>query len=787
MGMDYSKIKNGIVREDVFDPENLGKCEAIMSLGNGYLGVRSATEEHYMQEMRGAFVAGTFNKFDENEVTELPNAADMTAVDIFLDGERFSLADGKTEGYTRELDIYSGELYRHAAWTSPKGKSAEFSFFRIVSLKRLHVMAQRIEIRPAADMTVKIRSGIDGRMTNTGSQHFSDGDKRFYDKQFIQFVQTTTQSDITFVNTTAHKLFLDTETLDGEAQVFIERRKIYAGFEIEVKAGQRLVIEKYSNIYTGRDLEMEGKSAAAIQDVSLQTCKDTMKAGYDLLREESAQQWKDEVWDKAPIKIEGRADASSQAGAEDVAEVELDQFAVHFAQYHMRLMVPRHDQRMNIGAKALSGEGYKGHTFWDTEIFLLPYYCFTDPEAARKLEEYRYLSLPGAHAKAEHNGYKGAMFPWESAWLDDGEVTPEFMDVDIVTGRPIKVWSGIIEQHITSDVAFGVWQYGILTDDQDYMDRYGYELIMDTAVFWASRLEKGGDGKYHINDVVGPDEFREHVNDNAFTNYMAHWNMAKAMEYYRLLKEEKPEIFAALNEKLDLDGAYKNWEDGCANLYLPAPTAENVLPQDDRYLSCRDIDLTKYKEQEHVGGITRDYNMEQINEIQVSKQADALVLFFLLENEFSLDVKKATWKYYEKRTIHDSSLSLSTHSVLASDMGEKKLAYDLFQKASMIDLGPFMGSSNAGVHAASFGGVWQCVVYGFGGVRMLDGNLRINPALPENWEKLSYTLMWKGQKLAVDITKDTIQIKNLTGDKLVELEVAGKKRAVVGELKVIYG
>lgn len=785
--MDYSKIKNGIVREDVFDPENLGKCEAIMSLGNGYLGVRSATEEHYMQEMRGAFVAGTFNKFDENEVTELPNAADMTAVDIFLDGERFSLADGKTEGYTRELDIYSGELYRHAAWTSPKGKSAEFSFFRIVSLKRLHVMAQRIEIRPAADMTVKIRSGIDGRMTNTGSQHFSDGDKRFYDKQFIQFVQTTTQSDITFVNTTAHKLFLDTETLDGEAQVFIERRKIYAGFEIEVKAGQRLVIEKYSNIYTGRDLEMEGKSAAAIQDVSLQTCKDTMKAGYDLLREESAQQWKDEVWDKAPIKIEGRADASSQAGAEDVAEAELDQFAVHFAQYHMRLMVPRHDQRMNIGAKALSGEGYKGHTFWDTEIFLLPYYCFTDPEAARKLEEYRYLSLPGAHAKAEHNGYKGAMFPWESAWLDDGEVTPEFMDVDIVTGRPIKVWSGIIEQHITSDVAFGVWQYGILTDDQDYMDRYGYELIMDTAVFWASRLEKGGDGKYHINDVVGPDEFREHVNDNAFTNYMAHWNMAKAMEYYRLLKEEKPEIFAALNEKLDLDGAYKNWEDGCANLYLPAPTAENVLPQDDRYLSCRDIDLTKYKEQEHVGGITRDYNMEQINEIQVSKQADALVLFFLLENEFSLDVKKATWKYYEKRTIHDSSLSLSTHSVLASDMGEKKLAYDLFQKASMIDLGPFMGSSNAGVHAASFGGVWQCVVYGFGGVRMLDGNLRINPALPENWEKLSYTLMWKGQKLAVDITKDTIQIKNLTGDKLVELEVAGKKRAVVGELKVIYG
>lgn len=775
MGMDYSRMKDGIVREDQFNPEKLGKCEAIMSLGNGYLGVRSATEEHYMLETRGAFVAGTFNKFDENEVTELPNAADMTAVDIFLDGERFSLADGVTEDYTRELDIYNGELYRHAVWTSPNGKKAAFSFYRIVSLKQIHVMIQRIEIRPVdGSITVKIQSGIDGRMTNTGSQHFSDGDKRFYDKQYIQFVQTTTQSDITFVNTTTHKLMLDGETLSQEAQVFIERRKIFAGFEIEVKAGQCLVIEKYSNVYTTRDLEMEGKEISAIQEISLQTCKETGKQGYQALRDESAQQWKAEVWEKAPIQIQGKG-------------AELDQFAVHFAQYHMRLMVPRHDQRMNIGAKALSGEGYKGHTFWDTEIFLLPYYCFTDPEAARKLEEYRYLSLPGAHAKAKHNGYEGAMFPWESAWLDDGEVTPEFMDVDIVTGKPIKVWSGIIEQHITSDVAFGVWQYGILTDDQDYMDKYGYELIMDTAVFWASRLEKCEDGKYHINDVVGPDEFREHVNDNAFTNYMAHWNMTKAMEYYRLLKKEKPEIFAALNEKLNLDGAYKKWEDGCTNLYLPQPTAENVLPQDDRYLSCRDIDLTKYKEQEHVGGITRDYNMEQINEIQVSKQADALVLFFLLENEFSLDVKKATWEYYEKRTIHDSSLSLSTHSVLASDMGEKALAYDLFQKASMIDLGPFMGSSNAGVHAASFGGVWQCVVYGFGGVRMLDGNLRINPALPDNWEKLSYTLMWKGEKLAVDITKDTIQIKNLTGTKIVEVEVTGEKRAVVGELKVIYG
>lgn len=328
------------------------------------------------------------------------------------------------------------------------------------------------------------------------------------------------------------------------------------------------------------------------------------------------------------------------------------------------------------------------------------------------------------------------------------------------------------------------------------MDQYGYELIMDTACFWASRLEPGEDGFYHINDVVGPDEFREHVNDNAFTNYMARWNMSKAMEYYQILKAEKPNLFGKLETKWEnraadgcasghvLEDAYEKWKDGCEHIFLPLPNEQNVLPQDDRYLSCRDIDLTKYKQQEHIGGIMRDYNLEQINQIQVSKQADVLVLFFLLEDQFTPEVKAATWKYYEQRTIHDSSLSLSTHAVLACDMGEPEMAYDLYQKASMIDLGPFMGSSNMGIHAASFGGVWQCVVYGFGGVRMLGGKLRINPLLPDAWKRLTYTIIWKGQKLAVEVTKDEIVIENLTGETPVELEVAGQARVLEGILNV---
>ncbi|MCD8022358.1 MAG: family 65 glycosyl hydrolase, partial [Lachnospiraceae bacterium] len=513
-------------------------------------------------------------------------------------------------------------------------------------------------------------------------------------------------------------------------------------------------------VYTTRDFDTQEMTVPELQAFSLNELKAQMERGYDALAAETAKDWEKQVWERVPITIEGN---------------DYDQFAIRFAQYHLRLMLPSHDNRLNIGAKGLSGEGYKGHCFWDTEIFLLPYYTFTQPEAARKLEEYRYFSLPGAHQKAAHNGYQGAMFPWESAWLDDGEVTPEYQDVDIITGLPIKVWSGFIEQHITADVAFGVWQYYTITGDEDYMDRYGYELIFDTARFWVSRLEDKcrqihesvnpvtgvtefsetvtDDGLYHICDVVGPDEYKEHKTDNAFTNYLAVWNIRKAMEYYDLLREKKPELFAALNEKLDLDAYYQQWTQKVDRVFLPIPNECGVLPQDSTYLTLKDIDLSKYKAQDFVNGLFRDYNLTQINQIQVSKQADVLVLFFLLEELFPHEVKAATWEYYAARTLHDSSLSLCTHAVLAADMREMDLAYDFFEKSTQIDLGPVMTTSDAGIHTASFGGIWQGVVYGFGGLRMLGGKLRIDPVLPEAWSRLVYTLIWKGQTLQVEVEK----------------------------------
>ncbi|MCM1123491.1 MAG: glycoside hydrolase family 65 protein [Eubacterium sp.] len=767
MGMNYEKINDWILAEDRFDPAWLGKCEAVMAQGNGYLGLRAATEERYVGEIRDLLVNGTFNKFDAEEVTELPNAADVTAVELWIDRQRFNLMEGSYQGYRRELNIKTGELTRIVHWIAPNGKKVKITFRRVVSLKRLHDIGLKITVEAEGNpVTLKIRSGIDARVSNTGSQHFSEVEKRFYEKKYLQFVERTTQSKIDFVLNAVHSFEKDGKLVSLETDVNIERRYLYADYQIELNAGEIFVMEKLVNVRTTRDFDADGLSVAALQEKSLKDLKVLESIGYDAMMEESAIEWQKEVWNNAPIMIKGDK------------ESEFDLFALRYAQYQMRLFLPKHDNRMNIGAKGLSGEGYKGHCFWDTEIFLLPYYMFTDPEAARKLEEYRYLSLPGAHRKAKENGYKGAMFPWESAWLDDGETCPLYMDVDIITGKPIKVWSGIIEQHISADVAFGVWQYGVITGDTDFMEKYGYELIMDTAIFWSSRLETQEDGLYHINDVVGPDEYHEHVNDNAFTNYMAAWNLGKAIEYYEMLRSEKPELFERLDIKLGLDENYLKWKDGMEKIYLPQPTEEGILPMDDRFMKGQYIDLTKYKQQDFVGGIMKDYNLDQIQNIQVCKQADCLVLFYLMEDWFTPEVKRASWNYYVERTLHDSSLSLSTHSVQAADMGDDDMAYDLFRKAATIDLGPYMGTSNAGIHAASFGGVWQCVVYGFGGVRMLNGKLRIHPRLPKNWDELAFTLYWKGEKLSIVVTKDKVDVRNLTGRKKVSLSVNGKELKV---------
>ncbi|WP_179865394.1 glycoside hydrolase family 65 protein [Bacillus sp. AFS017336] len=756
--MDYQsgsgEYKNWIITETEFHPEFLRKCEAIFALGNGYMGQRAAMEERYVNETRNLFVAGTFNKFDENEVTELPNAADVLWFDLKLNNEVFDLKQGKIVEYKRSLNLKNAELVRKITWVSPLGSVFDLVFRRFVSLDDLHVIAQKVEITPLNNCAeVVVTSGINAQVTNNGAQHFTEGQKRLYDGKYMQLVQTTTESEIDFVFNTYHSVKIGDEDIESDAMISMERRKIFQEFKpIQLNNCEKIVFEKITNVFTSRDREWMEESYCLdrLMTKSLNHIKELGTQSYDELFQYHVKAWKEQVWDNAPITINSNND--------------FDQLAIRFAQYHLTVSTPVHDNRMNIGAKGLTGEGYKGHTFWDTEIFVLPYFIYTNPTKARSLLEYRYHTIEGARRKAEDNGYEGAMYPWESAWLEDGEVTPIWGAADIITGEATKIWSGFIEQHITADIAYATWQYFQITNDVDFMQKYGYEIIFDTAIFWSSRLEWNDETEeYHINQVVGPDEYKEHVDNNAFTNYMAYWNIKKAMEYYNKLEKNEPILFSELSRKLDLGMNYLIWEAKARKIYLPSPREEDqVIPQDDTYLTLKTIDLSKYKNQENIGSMFKDYNLDQVNQIQVSKQADIMILFYLLEDLFNQDVKRANWNYYEPKTLHDSSLSLSTHCVLACDMQDDQMAYELFRRAAEIDLGPNMKTSDHGIHAASLGGIWQCVVNGFGGVRMLNGELRISPRIPVDWESLEFSFNWHGDELKVAATHEEVWIEKVT-------------------------
>ncbi|MFO8069741.1 MAG: glycosyl hydrolase family 65 protein [Alkalibacterium sp.] len=760
------------IGEGFFNKEWLGKYETILAQGNGYMGIRAATEENYISETRDTFVAGTFNKFDENEVTELPNVPDFMQMKLKINGEQLDLTIGETKQYERRLDLQSGELTRIFIWISPNGTEVEWKFSRFISKKRMHIFGQKVEIRPLNKaVALEIVSGIDGQVTNSGSQHFHEGEKRLKEKAFMQMTSKTLQSKIDFILTTVHQFRINTEIKQLKSRIEMPRRKVENLYWATIEKGETLSIEKISSIHTSRDKEHEKLTTEEIEELALNELKKAKEMGYESLARESHAEWKKSVWEVAPVRIE--------------SEDSLDQLAVNFARYHLHCMTPAHDNRMNIGAKGLTGEGYKGHTFWDTEIFVLPYFTFTHPEIAKSLVEYRYHGLEGAHKKASENGYEGAQYPWEAAWIEDGETTPVWGAADIVTGKATKIWSGFIEQHITGDIAYGVYQYYQATQDQTYMDEKGYEIILDTAKFWTSRVEYDEEqNNYVIRGVIGPDEYKEHADNNAFTNYIARWNMEKALEVMKEL-EARPAVKERLDKQFDFAVLADNLNDTLEKLYVPQPNKEGVIPQDDTYLMKEVIDLTKYKSQNFVGGLFHDYNLEQVNNLQVTKQADVLLLLYLFENQFEKDIKDKNWNYYEPKTMHDSSLSLSTHTTLAADLGYVDRAYELFEKARFIDMGPIMTTSNEGIHSASLGGIWQAIVFGFGGVRSLNGKLRINPSLPKKWLHLTYSIHWHNNELEVSIDKEQMTITNKTQTEAIEFESFDKQYTVLDKITVI--
>lgn len=722
------QYKNWIVEETQYKEKFLGKTESTFLLGNGYLGIRSANEESTANTTRNMFISGTFNKADEDEVTELPNINDIYKLDLFIDGEKLIINDLTVTNYSKQLNVKTGELKRLMRVINGD-LTVDIETQRFVSLSNMHITAERYSVTTNKDASIEFYSKIDGQVSNSGAQHFKEGVKKLIDGHYLQNITTTNESNIQVATHMSHKFNQKIDSL-----IMMDRRQIGFRYRADVKANEQFTIEKFASFTTSIDLDC---SENFIQ-FGLEQLQVAERNGFDFELEASANAW-DKYWNEVEINIDGD---------------DFTQLSVRYAQYQMRVNCPMHDDRMNIGAKGLSGEGYKGHTFWDTELFMLPYFIFTQPDAARKLIKYRYRGLEGARKKAIANDYHGAMYPWEAAWPTDGEVTPIWGAADVITGEPTKIWSGFIEQHITADVIYGLWLYYQVTGDQQFMNKYGYEMVFETANYWTSRVEHADKG-YVINNVIGPDEYKEHVDNNSFTNYMAKWNLDLALRY---LTEADSEIIDNLQAKIGLN--IEGWKDASANIFLNVPNSDNVLPQDDTYLTLEDFDISKYKQCEGVGSLFEEYALSQVNKMQISKQADVLVLFLLMEGLFSKEVKQASFDYYESRTLHDSSLSLSTHVVLANDLGNNQVCEDLFDKACKIDIGQNMKSSDHGIHTASLGGIWQGVVYGFGGVRIVNEQLRIEPSIHSAWKTLEFSINYHRNKLNITVTTEQFSVEN---------------------------
>lgn len=729
--VDTDEKNSWYIGTDNFDPMMINKIETLMFQGNGYFGIRAVSEEKQLHERRNMFVAGTFDKFP-SEVTELPNLPDLLNMEFKIDGEELNLQNGQVENYHKYLNLRNGELVREFDWII-NSKRVTFKFRRFISMEDKHLLVSKVEITSDQDnLNIQVRSGIDGQQSNSETQHLMEGDKRLYEGKFLQLTEESQQSHIKFVFNTLHKAYVDEVLLNNKPYVKMGRRQIFGNYDLNLNSNQKFTLVKYSNLYSSID---RGYEDTDLTKVSVQKLKRNILSNYNELLQKSAKAWEKNIWQKNYIKID----------ADDIRP----QVVINFVRYQLAANTPR-DSRMNIGAKGITGEGYKGHTFWDTEIFMLPYYTFTMPKIARNLLKYRYLGLAGAHKKAQDNSYQGAQFPWEAAWPSDGETAPLWGSADIITGEPMKIWSGFIEQHVTSDIVIAIMEYLNATNDRKFAEEMGYEIILDAAKFWNSRLEYNQkQDRYEINDVIGPDEYKEHVDNNAFTNYGAKWCIEKAIKVFNLLKEDRPDIYENLNQKMNLVEVYSDWIERINKIYVPEPNDQGVIPENNRYLLKKKIDVTRYQNNNQVSDIFKDYNLTQINEMQVTKQADVLLLIYLFENSFSDEIKRSNWNYYEPKTTHDSSLSLSTHAVLASDLGYDKKAYDFYEKACETDLGVHIGKGVQGLHMAACGGVWNMTVEGFGGVRIDNGKLRIEPHLPEQWHSLEYQINWQGNLVQV--------------------------------------
>ncbi|MBK1986263.1 beta-phosphoglucomutase [Sphaerospermopsis aphanizomenoides BCCUSP55] len=728
-----------ILTENQIHPDQLQARETIFTIGNGYLATRGTFEESYPRALSATFINGVYDNVPV-VYTELANCPDWLPLVVMIDGDRFRLDQGKILEYSRKLDLHQGLLSRSLRWRSPTGKTIDISFERFASLADHHVLGQRCQLT-TVDFNgfVEIQASINGYPENKGFNHWEGLDQGKIDKGFWLHSRTRySRIDIGM----AAKMTISGIEAAMQVNTAPGYPSIIATFFSEPQ--QTVTIEKIVTVFTSRDVEEPVSSAQAKLD---------QVTDYITLHHAHEQAWI-QVWEKSDIIIEGDSKAA---------------FAVRYNLFQL-LIAAAHDQRVSIPAKTLSGFGYHGHIFWDTEIFILPFFTFTQPEIARNLLSYRYHTLDGARRKATHYGYQGAMYAWESAVTGD-EVTPRWSLPSDYYGEDVRIWCRDREIHISADIAYAVWYYWRVTGDDQWLRDYGAEIILDTAIFWHSRVEFNSQHqRYEIRSVIGADEYHELVHNNAFTNRMVQWHLEKAGIVDDWLHRNFPEKATEIETKLQLTDEIKtHWQDIIAKIWIPYNPETGLIEQCEGFLQLDDINLADYEPRHK--SMQAILGIEGANKHQVLKQPDVLMLLYLMRESavclYKHNTLQVNWDYYAPRTdiTYGSSLGPAIHAILAADLGKTQEAYERFMQAAMVDLEDRRGNTNEGIHGASAGGIWQAVVFGFAGIQFTDHQPVANPHLPPGWTRLQFKLYWHGKWHEFDLrpTSPPSHLPNIRG------------------------
>jgi trehalose/maltose hydrolase-like predicted phosphorylase len=757
-----------LLEVDGFDPALEPTIEAVFALVNGYGGTRAALEEGSDVSRPSSFVAGVFNMPEraqapelEAPIPEIVVAPNWSRLRITVEGQELRLGRPGVEllGQRRVLDMRQGILLREWRLRDAAGRSTSLRSLRFASLDERHALVQLVMLMPENySGRITLESLVDGRVSNENNTvHLAPVDAREIAHGRTRLTMRTTQSGYV-LSYAAHADLRDAAGAQVAGAPVLEDRLVGRSWAWQAEQGQVYELRKLVAVATSRDTADPAVAASLVLD------RLVAAGGAALINAHSS------AW------------AARWAGADaEIAGAEQTQRQVRFALYHLIGAANPLDERSSVGARSLTGERYRGHVFWDNETFVWPFYLYTDPATARALLMYRYHTIAGARNKARAMGYRGALYAWEST--DDGEeTTPPFINVPGL-GR-VAVLTGVEEHHLAADIAYAIVQYRQASGDDQFFLGYGAEMLLEIARFWSSRAVLGNDGQYHILKVIGPDEYHESVDDNAYTNVMAQWTIRQALATAAELEGKHPAHWRTLSIQLNItQHELDDWRRVADALVTGFDQQTGLFEQFDGYYKLRQVDLTGHDTADKTMDVKLGWDFLQ--KTQILKQADVVMLMFLLWHSFPPEVREANFRFYEPRTAHDSSLSPSFHALVAARLNDLPMAERYLRQALLIDLDftrKGWAGATGGVHIAALGGVWQALAFGFLGARPTDEGLRFEPHIPAHWGSLRMRITWRGSRLRVTAQPDAVEIAVESGAPVILAIGASEWRTIaVGE------